>query len=214
MTRLTILASKLLPVRNAGTWLVALILIATSAPTLAKPEIGAPAPDFTGVDSEGQTWTLDELEGQRVILEWTNHDCPYVQKHYQTGNMQALQREAIAAGYLWLSVISSAPGKQGHVGAEKANELTETRNAAPTAVLLDAEGTIGRAYGARTTPHLFVIDEDGTLVYMGGIDDRPTSDPADVAGAENYVRAAMAELAAGGSVSRPVTRPYGCSVKY
>lgn len=214
MRRLKILASTLLPVRIANVLLLALMLIVTSTSTLAKPEIGAPAPDFSGTDSEGKTWTLDELEGRRVILEWTNHDCPYVQKHYRTGNMQALQREATGDGYVWLSVISSAPGKQGHVAAEQANELTETRDAAPTAVLLDEEGRIGRAYEARTTPHLFVIDEDGTLVYMGGIDDRPTTDPADVAGAGNYVRAAMAELAAGGPVSRSVTRPYGCSVKY
>jgi len=188
-------------------------LLAASAAT-AAPEVGKPAPDFTGTDTAGKTWALAELKGKPVILEWTNHDCPYVVKHYESGNMQALQREATDAGYVWLSVISSAPGKQGHVSGKRADELTETREAAPTSVLLDAEGTIGKAYGARTTPHMFVIDEAGTLVYMGGIDDKPTTRLADVEGAENYVRLAMADLAAGQPVGKAVTRPYGCSVKY
>lgn len=192
----------------------ALILMAASSGALAAPEIGAPAPAFTGVDTAGKTWTLETLQGQPVILEWTNHDCPYVKKHYETDNMQALQRAATADGYVWLSVISSAPGKQGHVSAAEADALTDARAAAPSAVLLDPEGEIGRAYAARTTPHMFVIDASGTLVYMGGIDDRASTDPADVEGATNYVAAAIAELAAGEPVSEPVTRPYGCSVKY
>lgn len=192
----------------------ALILMAASSGALAAPEIGAPAPAFTGVDTAGKTWTLEALQGQPVILEWTNHDCPYVKKHYETDNMQALQRAATADGYVWLSVISSAPGKQGHVSAAEADALTDARAAAPSAVLLDPEGEIGRAYAARTTPHMFVIDASGTLVYMGGIDDRASTDPADVGGATNYVAAAIAELAAGEPVSEPVTRPYGCSVKY
>jgi peroxiredoxin len=180
----------------------------------ADPEVGKPAPAFSGTDTTGKTWALADLKGTPVILEWTNHDCPYVVKHYESGNMQALQKEATAAGYTWLSVISSAPGKQGHVSPGQADELTESRGAAPTAVLLDPEGSIGKAYGARTTPHMFVIDEQGVLVYMGGIDDKPTTKLADVEGAENYVRLAMADLAAGESVAKAVTRPYGCSVKY
>jgi hypothetical protein len=128
--------------------------------------------------------------------------------------MQSLQTEAAAAGYVWLSVISSAPGKQGHVSPAEADALTEERGAAPTAVLLDPQGVMGRAYWAQTTPHMYVIDGSGTLVYMGGIDDRPTSDPADLEGATNYVRLALADLAAGRPVGNPVTRPYGCSVKY
>jgi peroxiredoxin len=184
------------------------------APVVAAPEVGKPAPAFTGTDTSGKTWTLSELAGQPVILEWTNHDCPYVKKHYDAGNMQALQREATGAGYVWLSVISSAPGKQGHVSAAEADALTASRDAAPTAVLLDESGEIGRAYGAQTTPHMYVIDAGGTLVYMGGIDNRPTSNPADIEGADNYVRLAMADLAAGGAVQTPVSRPYGCSVKY
>jgi hypothetical protein len=128
--------------------------------------------------------------------------------------MQALQKEATAAGYVWLSVISSASGKQGQVSPDEADDLTDSRGAAPTAVLLDTSGEMGRAYDAKTTPHMYIIDPDGTLVYMGGIDDKPTTDQADIAGASNYVRLAMADLAAGNPVGTPVTRPYGCSVKY
>jgi peroxiredoxin len=180
----------------------------------AAPQVGKPAPDFSGVDTTGKTWNLADLAGKPVILEWTNHDCPYVRKHYSAGNMQALQREATGAGYVWLSVISSAPGKQGHVSAAKADELTTSRDAAPTAVLLDETGDIGRAYDARTTPHMFIIGEDGKLLYAGGIDDIRSSDPADIPKATNYVRAAMAEIDAGSPVSKAVTPPYGCSVKY
>lgn len=188
-------------------------LLATG-PAAAAPKVGQPAPTFTGTDTTGKTWTLSDLKGQPVILEWTNHHCPFVQKHYSGGNMQALQREATGAGYVWLSVISSAPGKQGHLAAAEADEQTRTRNAAPTAVLLDEGGTIGQAYAARTTPHMYIIDADGTLVYMGGIDDRPSANPADIEGATNYVRAAMADLAAGGPVKQATTKPYGCGVKY
>ena len=194
--------------------LMAALLPLFAGTIAAAPQVGTPAPDFSGTDTAGKTWSLNALRGKPVILEWTNHDCPYVQKHYSTGNMQALQREATGAGYLWLSVISSAPGKQGNVSPSKADALTAERNASPTAVLLDPEGRIGRAYGARTTPHMFIIDETGTLVYMGGIDDRPSTNPDDVPGAENYVRMAMADRAAGRPVQRPLTRPYGCSVKY
>jgi peroxiredoxin len=194
--------------------LSAVLLAGSSLSAQAAPKVGEPAPAFSGIDTAGKTWVLSELRGQPVILEWTNHDCPYVKKHYESDNMQALQREATADGYLWLSVISSAPGKQGHVSPEQADALTTERQAAPTAVLLDESGEIGRAYGARTTPQMFVIDADGVLVYMGGIDDRPTTNPADIPGATNYVRAALAERDAGEPVSQPVTRPYGCSVKY
>jgi peroxiredoxin len=193
---------------------LALATILTAGAVAAKPEVGQPAPAFSVADTTGKTWSLADLAGKGLILEWTNHDCPYVQKHYESGNMQALQQEARDAGYVWLSVISSAPGKQGHVSPAEADELTEGRGAAPTAVLLDVDGAMGRAYGAKTTPHMFVIDGAGTLVYMGGIDDRATTDPADVEGAENYVRLALTDLAAGKAVSNPATRPYGCSVKY
>jgi peroxiredoxin len=192
----------------------AVILCGVTSIALAAPEVGKPAPAFSGVDTGGKTWALEDLAGQPVILEWTNYDCPYVKKHYEAGNMQALQQEARDSGYVWLSVISSAPGKQGYVSADEADALTNDRDAVPSAVLLDENGAIGNAYGARTTPHMFIIDEAGMLVYMGGIDDRRTSDPADIPDANNYVRLAMAERAAGKPVSQSVTRPYGCSVKY
>jgi peroxiredoxin len=181
---------------------------------LAAVGVGKPAPDFTGVDSNGQSHRLSDFKGKTVVLEWTNHDCPFVVKHYSTGNMQALQREATGDGIVWLSIISSAPGKQGHVSPEQANELTASRKAAPSAVILDTSGDIGRLYGAKTTPHMYVIDGSGTLVYMGGIDDRPSSRKSDIEGANNYVRTALNELAAGKPVTDASTRPYGCSVKY
>jgi peroxiredoxin len=193
---------------------VALAATLTLGVAAAAPKVGAPAPDFSVLDTAGETWSLGGLAGKKVILEWTNHDCPYVVKHYASGNMQALQKEATDAGYVWLSVISSASGKQGHVSPAQADDLTDDRGAAPTAVLLDASGDMGRAYDAKTTPHIYVIDPEGTLVYMGGIDDKPTTDQADIAGASNYVRLAMADLAAGNPVANSVTRPYGCSVKY
>mgnify|MGYP003561797568 CR=1 FL=1 len=180
----------------------------------AAPEIGKTAPEFSGTDTSGQRWSLESLRGKPVILEWTNDHCPYVVKHYSTGNMQALQKEAVDAGYVWLSIISSAPGKQGYVGPEQADALTTSRNAAPSAVLLDADGSIGRAFGARTTPHMFIIDETGSLIYMGGIDDKPSTNPADVEDAENYIRLAMADRAADLPIQQSVTRPYGCSIKY
>jgi peroxiredoxin len=180
----------------------------------AAPTVGEPAPAFRVADTAGETWTLDALSGKPAILEWTNHDCPYVRKHYDAGNMQALQKEAREAGYVWLSVISSAPGKQGHVSAGEADELTRSRGAAPSAVLLDESGDMGRAYEAKTTPHMYVIDAGGVLRYMGGIDDIRSTDPADVPKATNYVRAAMADLGAGDAVAEAVTPPYGCSVKY
>lgn len=189
-----------------------LALLAAAAQ--AGVEVGAPAPDFTAVTSTGEEITLSDLRGQRVILEWTNHDCPYVRKHYRSGNMQALQKEASENGYTWLSVISSAPGKQGHVDGAKADKLSKKRDAAPSAVVLDENGAVGKMYGARTTPHMYIVDESGTLVYAGGIDDKPTANTADIEGATNYVRQAMSELDAGKAVSVAKTRPYGCSVKY
>ncbi len=194
-----------------GAILAAAIL---GGPAQADPQVGQAAPAFSVADTQGKTWTLKDLAGHTTVLEWTNHDCPYVRKHYGAGNMQALQKEAIGQGVLWLSVISSAPGKQGHVTAAEADALTKSRGAVPTAVLLDERGTMGRAYGARTTPHMYLIGPDGTLRYVGGIDDRATADPADITGAKPYVRTALADLAAGRPVADPVTRPYGCSVKY
>lgn len=185
-----------------------------SAALLARPEIDMPAPDFTATDTSGNTHRLTDLIGRTVVLEWTNHDCPFVIKHYSSGNMQALQRRYADEGVVWLSVISSAPGKQGHVSAAEADRLTETRNAAPAAVLLDPEGTMGRAFDARVTPHMYVIDPEGLLVYMGGIDSIRSADPADIPRATPYVVDALDAVLAGRSVPEPVTAAYGCTVKY
>jgi peroxiredoxin len=190
------------------------LMLFLSVQASAGVEVGKMAPDFTAVGSDGKSYTLSELRGQRVILEWTNADCPYVRKHYGAGNMQALQKDAADNDFLWLSVISSAPGKQGHVSADDANALSESREATPATVLLDASGKVGKLYGARTTPHMYIVDEKGTLVYAGGIDDKPTANPDDIDGATNYVRQAMDEMLADKSVSVATSRPYGCSVKY
>ena len=189
-------------------------LASSSALERAGPAVGKPAPDFTGTDSNGRTVRLADLHGKTVVLEWSNHDCPFVRKHYGSGNMQALQKEATAQGVVWLTVLSSAPGTQGNVTPAEANELTTRRGAAPSAVILDPSTTIAHAYAARTTPHMFVIDRDGILRYMGGIDDKPTTDVADVKTAKNYVRLALTALNSGAAVTEAVTRPYGCSVKY
>lgn len=188
-------------------------LLAMAGVSAAAPTINAPAPDFTAVDSNGVSHSLADFRGNAVVLEWTNHDCPFVVKHYQ-GNMQTLQQEATADGVVWLTIISSKPGSQGYVSPEQANELTTSRGAAPTAVLLDPDGTVGRAYGALVTPHMYVIDEEGVLVYMGGIDDKPTSNPADIPGATPYVANALAALFSGSAIDPNQTRPYGCTVKY
>jgi peroxiredoxin len=180
----------------------------------ATPQVGTPAPDFTGVDTEGVSHKLSDYRGSTVVLEWTNHECPFVQKHYGTGNMQGLQKDAQSQDIVWLSIISSAPGKQGHVSPDQAKQLTQERDAAPSAVLLDADGKIGQAYQARTTPHMFIIDPEGTLAYMGAIDDKPTARWKDVETANNYVRTALAAMGNGQAVESASTRPYGCSVKY
>ena len=190
------------------------IVTAFSLSAYASVNVGQPAPDFTGVDSNGNQHTLSQYQGKTVVLEWTNHDCPYVKKHYNSGNMQKLQKQATTDGVVWLSIISSRPGKQGHVSGERANELTRSRNASPTAVILDETSKIGRLYGAKTTPHMYIIDKTGQLVYMGGIDSIPSSNEADIAGAKNYVRAALDAMTAGKTIEDRITRPYGCSVKY
>jgi peroxiredoxin len=180
----------------------------------AAAELGRPAPPFTATDSNGKSWSLADLRGKIVVLETTNHECPYVGKHYRSGNMQAQQREAAAEGVVWLTVASSAPGKQGYVTAARANELTVTRHAGPAAVLLDPDSRIAHAYGATVTSHMYVIDASGMLAYKGGIDSIPSADIDDIPRAKQYVRAALAELQAGKPVTDASTRPYGCSLKY
>ena len=201
--------------RHAARNLLLVVLI-SAVTVVARAAVGVeqPAPDFTGIDSNGVKHTLSQYRGKTVVLEWTNHDCPYVRKHYESGNMQALQKAATGDGIIWLSIISSAPGKQGHVSGKDANALTTQRKASPTAVILDERGDIGRQYGAKTTPHMYIIDAKGSLVYMGGIDSIPSSNPADIERATNYVEVALRAMADGKPIADNVTRPYGCSVKY
>lgn len=180
----------------------------------AAVETGAPAPAFAVRDASGATRTLEEFRGRTVVLEWTNNGCPYVRKHYNSGAMQTLQQEATAAGVVWLQVISSAPGEQGYLDGPGALARVQRDNAHPTATLLDPTGAMGHAYGARTTPHMFVINGEGRLVYQGAIDDRPSARPGSLEGAHNYVRAALADVAAGRPVAVAQTTSYGCSVKY
>ncbi len=192
-----------------------LALLATATTASAKIANGTSVTDMTVTDSNGKQHNLSDFTGKRVVLEWTNDGCPYVQKHYDTDNMQTLQKEATLDGdTVWLSIVSSAPGKQGYVSGDGANELTTSRGAAPTAVVLDPAGNMGKTFAAKTTPHMYIIDEVGTLVYQGAIDDNSSARKSTVAGAKNYVRAAMSDLDAGRSVAVSDTAPYGCSVKY
>jgi peroxiredoxin len=184
------------------------------AAAFANADLGKPAPAFTATDSNGKSWSLADLKGKVVVLETTNHQCPYVGKHYRSGNMQAQQREATAKGVIWLTVAASAPGEEGFVNASQANELTRSRNAAPTAVLLDPQSKIARAYGATVTPHMYIIDASGVLVYKGGIDSIPSADTADIPKATQYVRVALDQILSGKQVAEASTRPYGCSLKY
>lgn len=191
-----------------------LALFVMAAPAHAAPEIGQKAPAFTGKDAAGKTVSLSDYAGKTVVLEWTNHECPFVVKHYDSGNMQALQKELTGKGAVWLTVVSSAPGKQGHVSASKANELTKSRNAGPSGVILDEDGAIGMAYGATATPQMVVITPTQTVAYMGAIDSIPSAKQSDIPKADNYVRAAYDAVAAGKPVQVAQTKAYGCSVKY
>jgi peroxiredoxin len=201
----------------AAVALTAGALIASTADASPLVTPGEPAPAFTGTNSHGQPVSLADFSGKTIVLEWTNDGCPFVKKHYATppANMQTLQADAAAADdVVWLTVISSAPGKQGHVTGDEANALTAMRDAMPSHVLLDASGDVGRLYGAKTTPHMYVIGPDGTLAYEGAIDSKPSARVDDIADATNYVRAALDSVAAGEPVAVATSKPYGCSVKY
>ena len=189
-------------------------LVLAPAAAFASADLGAVAPAFSATDSNGKNWTLADLKGRIVVLETTNHDCPYVAKHYRARNMQAQQREAAAKGVVWLTVAASAPGEQGYVTASEANDIVMKNKAAPSAVLLDPQSRIARAYGATVTPQMYVIDKTGMLVYKGGIDSIPSANIDDIAKAKQYVRAALDEVLAGKPVADSSTRPYGCSLKY
>jgi peroxiredoxin len=202
------------PIHRSALVLAALSLLLVAAPSAGAAQIGTPAPDFHGTDSNGKTQSLDEYRGKYVVLEWHNHDCPYTVKHYQSGNMQSLQKQWTAKGVVWLTVISSAPGEQGYVDASQENAYMKKMNADPTAAILDPKGDIGHLYGAKTTPNMFIIDPSGKLIYAGAIDDHPTTEVSDIRSSKNYVSLALTEAMSGHAVQTPVTRPYGCSVKY
>lgn len=191
-----------------------LVALALGAGVATAMEPGKPAPDFTLKDTRGAEHALSGFRGKYVVLEWTNPNCPFVRSQYNSGNMQALQKEFTGKDVVWLTIASSAPGKEGHYTAEQWNERMKKENFASTAVLLDPKGTAGRAFDARVTPHMFVIDPKGTVIYAGAIDDKPSTHPADAKAAKNLVRAALEEAMAGRPVSTPSSRPYGCSVKY
>ncbi|HUP91017.1 MAG TPA: redoxin domain-containing protein [Solimonas sp.] len=190
------------------------VLEVFSMTATAAPKVGEPAPDFTATDSYGKPVKLSDFRGKFVVLEWTNDGCPFVAKHYHSGNMQALQKDATAHGAVWLSVISSAPGKQGSVDGPRANALSAQRGAAPSHVLLDPSGALGHLYSAKTTPHMFLVNPEGKLIYAGGVDSIPSADPDDIKAAKPYVKVALAEAMSGKPVTDAVTQPYGCSVKY
>lgn len=210
----------MLTIQNAKsllTKMVAASVLFTMAavPAWAEAIIDKPAPAFSGAAADGSTISLADLKGKTVVLEWTNNECPYVKKHYDlSGNIPALQKAATADGVVWLQIISSAPGKQGHVDTATALSLNEQRGAVPSNVIFDADGTIGKLYNAQTTPHMFVINAEGTLVYKGGIDSIKSNKAEDIPKAVPYVKEALEAVKAGSKVPNPSTAPYGCSIKY
>jgi len=192
----------------------AAVVFYASPVLLAQVKTGDAAPAFSLPDIKGGEQTLEANKGKFVVLEWINHDCPFVQNHYSSGNMQQLQAELTGKGAVWYSIASSAEGNQGHFGAEKWNELSGEKGSKASAVLLDPKGEVGKAYGAKTTPHMFVINPEGKVIYQGAIDSVPSADSKDVSGATNYVRQAYDQASAGQEVSEGSTKAYGCSVKY
>lgn len=189
-------------------------LLALVLPAHAGVDTGAPAPDFTLTDTTGMEHSLSDFRGQYVVLEWTNHKCPFVQKWYRDGHMQALQEKMTGKDVVWLQIVSSAKGKQGYVTPREGRELRESHDMASTAMLLDPTGKVGKKYDARTTPHMYLIDPEGTLVYQGAIDSIPSARTSDIAKATNYLKAAYKAVTSGEEVAEPTTTPYGCSVKY
>ncbi len=198
---------------NLVAMLVALVLCALS-PLIWAAKVGDVAPEFTTTASNGKTVRLSDYRGKYVVLEWHNNGCPYVGKHYKSGNMQRLQKHWTGEGVVWFTILSSAPGKQGYVTASEENDYLAKMQAAPTAALLDPTGEIGHLYDAKTSPQMVVINPQGVVIYSGAIDDKPTTDVQDVPTATNYVTLALQQAMAGKQVETPATRPYGCSVKY
>jgi len=196
--------------------LTTLLTLAASTALFAadSPAVGTTAPDFSLTDSKGKTQSVSQYKGKYVVLEWFNPDCPFVKKHYGSGNMQKLQEEFTAKGVVWLSIDSSAPGLEGNLTADDANKKMTELKMHSTALLLDPDGKAGRTYGAKNTPHMFVINPEGKIVYEGAIDSKATPNPSDIASSTNYVKVALEESLAGKTVTTANTKPYGCSVKY
>jgi peroxiredoxin len=193
---------------------LAVSLVATALFAADSPPVGSTAPDISTTDSKGKTQTLSQYKGKYVVLEWFNPECPFVKKHYGSGNMQKLQQEFTGKGIVWLTVDSSAPGTEGNLTAEQANAKIAEWKAHSTAFLLDPDGKAGRSYGAKNTPHMFIVNPEGKVIYEGAIDSKPTANPSDIASSTNYVKVALDESLAGKTVTTPSSRPYGCSVKY
>lgn len=196
---------------------VCALVLGLAVPTSAaqsQATLGEAAPNFTLQDTEGDTHRLSDYEDQYVILEWLNFECPFVGKHYGSGNMQELQQTFTEKGVVWLSIVSSAEGKQGYYPPDEMKAKKQEHEGQMSAILMDPSGAVGRAYGAKVTPHMYVISPDGELLYKGGIDDKPTTDQADIAGAENYLRNALTQAMNGEEVEPKTAQPYGCTVKY
>lgn len=196
--------------------LLALTLFALSSatPLLAAVETGKPAENFTLADLDGKSHSLADFKGKYVVLEWYNSDCPFVKKHYESGNMQKLQKEYTGKDVVWLSINSSAAGKQGHYTADEYKKIAAENKTAPTALLLDHDGKVGKLYAAKTTPHIYIINPEGTLIYQGAIDSKASPSADDIATSENYVKTTLDAAMAGKPVATDTTKPYGCSVKY
>ncbi len=195
--------------------LLTAVSLAVAATALqAAPSVGQDAPDFSLRDTSGKTVKLSDYRGKHVVLEWTNPGCPYVRKHYDSGNMAATQKDATGRGAVWLSINSTAKSSYDYLEPAKLVAWQKQRKVEPTAVLMDEQGDAGKAYGARTTPHMYIVDPKGKLVYAGGIDSIASSSPSDIAKAVNYVRQGLAEATAGKPITAATTRPYGCSIKY
>ena len=194
--------------------LIASVSLAFAAGAAAAPSVGQTAPDFTLKDAAGKSVKLSDFRGKYVVLEWTNPGCPYVRKHYNSGNMPATQKDATAKGAVWLSINSTERDSYDYLPPAKLVAWMQERKSQPSAVLMDEEGSAGMAYGARTTPHLYIVNPEGRLVYAGGIDSIPSSNADDIKRAVNYVRQGLDEALAGKPISQATTRPYGCSIKY
>ncbi len=200
-------------IMSTGALILAASLMVGSV-AFADAVVGKPAPDFSVMDATGKTRTLSEFKGKNVVLEWYNKDCPYVKKHYGSGNMQKVQSELTGKGVVWLTVISSAKGQQGYLSSDEALKNAQTAGAKANAILIDDSGKMGRTYGAKTTPHMYMIDGKGTLRYNGAIDSNDSADPSTIAQSENYIVAAATSLIKGEKIAKDSTKPYGCGVKY